>query len=356
MGPERWGPASEEWVIHLNYAADAPPQSDAEVEAAARTALGIGELPLRLHKITRWAVDAVIASAFQVGRVFLLGDAAHRHPPTGGLGLTSAIHDAQNICWKLAAVLAGDADASLLDTYEVERRPVDQRNCQRSLENALNHLTINGMVGASPDSTPEQNLAKLRRLWSGLPEDAGHRSAVLRAMRLQSMEFSELNVEYGYTYESRAVVADGSPAPEPIDDIRIYQPSTRPGHPLPHAWLENEDGHGIPIKDLVEPGRFLLIAGEDGEPWCEAARELAAEAGLPLDAVRIGHVDGDLFDPRCAWLRNRGIASDGAVLVRPDRFIGWRSATAADDPRAKLSETLVEILARPIGAAVAAAL
>jgi 2,4-dichlorophenol 6-monooxygenase len=356
MGPERWGPASEEWVIHLNYAADAPPQSDAEVEAAARTALGIGELPLRLHKITRWAVDAVIASAFQVGRVFLLGDAAHRHPPTGGLGLTSAIHDAQNICWKLAAVLAGDADASLLDTYEVERRPVDQRNCQRSLENALNHLTINGMVGASPDSTPEQNLAKLRRLWSGLPEDAGHRSAVLRAMRLQSMEFSELNVEYGYTYESRAVVADGSPAPEPIDDIRIYQPSTRPGHPLPHAWLENEDGHGIPIKDLVEPGRFLLIAGEDGEPWCEAARELAAEAGLPLDAVRIGHVDGDLFDPRCAWLRNRGIASDGAVLVRPDRFIGWRSATAADDPRAKLSEALVEILARPIGAAVAAAL
>ncbi len=354
MGPERWGPAAEEWVIHLNYAADAPPQSDAEVEAAARTALGIGELPLQIHKITRWAVDAVIASAFGVGRVFLLGDAAHRHPPTGGLGLTSAIHDAQNLCWKLAAVLAGDADPSLLDTYEAERRPIDQRNCRRSLENALNHLTINGMVGVSPDGTPEQNLANLRRLWSGLPADAEHRSAVLRAMRLQSMEFNELNVEYGYTYESNAVVADGTVAPEPIDEIRIYQPSTRPGHPLPHAWLEDEDGHGVPIKDLVEPARFLLIAGEDGEAWCEAARELAADTGLPLDALRIGHVDGDLFDPRCTWLRNRQIASDGAILVRPDRFIGWRSPTATDDPRAELSEALGQILARPIGAAVVA--
>ena len=139
MGPERWGPESEEWVIHLNYPVDCE-ESDAQVEADARRALGIGDLPMEIHKITRWAVDAVIASSFRVGRVLLLGDAAHRHPPTGGLGLTSAIHDAQNLCWKLAAVLAGHADAALLDTYEDERRPVDERNCQRSLENAVNHF------------------------------------------------------------------------------------------------------------------------------------------------------------------------------------------------------------------------
>ena len=106
MGPERWGPDSEEWVIHLNYPVDC-----ARVRRGGRgrrpPALGIGDLPMRIHKITRWSVDAVLASTFQVGRVFLLGDAAHRHPPTGGLGLTSAIHDAQNLCWKLAAVLAG---------------------------------------------------------------------------------------------------------------------------------------------------------------------------------------------------------------------------------------------------------
>ena len=86
-------------------------ETDAQVEADVRRALGIADLPMEIHKITRWSVDAVIASAFRVGRVFLVGDAAHRHPPTGGLGLTSAIHDAQNLCWKLAAVLAGNGIA-----------------------------------------------------------------------------------------------------------------------------------------------------------------------------------------------------------------------------------------------------
>jgi hypothetical protein len=96
----------------------------------------------------------------------------------------------------------------------------------------------------------------------------------------------------------------------------VYQPSTRPGAPLPHAWIDDEDGRRRPVKDLVAPGRFLLITGEHGRAWCEAARQLAAEADIPLDAVRIGHLDGDCHDPRCAWLRHRQIASDGAVLVR----------------------------------------
>ena len=311
MGPDNWGPRSEEWVIHLNYPADDPrAQSDAQVEADARRALGLPDVPMKIHKITRWSVDAVMASAFRAGRVFLLGDAAHRHPPTGGLGLTSAIHDAQNLCWKLALVLDGHASPALLDTYQDERRPADERNAQRSLENALNHFEVAAALGVDPGNTPEQNMASLRRMWSGRPEDAAHRSAALRAMRAQSMEFSELNVEYGYCYSSAAVVPDGSAAPTSADDIRVYQPGTRPGAPLPHAWIDDEDGVRRPVKDLVGPGRFLLIAGEDGGPWCQAARELAAQTGLPLDAVRIGHLDGDLFDPRCTWLRHREITSD----------------------------------------------
>jgi 2,4-dichlorophenol 6-monooxygenase len=347
MGPERWGPESEEWVIHLNYPVGCE-ESDAQVEADARRSLGIGDLPMEIHKITRWSVDAVMASSFRVGRVLLLGDAAHRHPPTGGLGLTSAIHDAQNLCWKVAAVLADHASPALLDTYEDERRPVDERNCHRSLENAVNHFATGSAVGISPENSPEENMERLRRIWSRRPEDAEQRSTVLRGMRAQSMEFSELNVEYGYTYESAAVVPDGTEPPAPVDDIRVYEPSTRPGAPLPHAWIEDDEGARLPIKDLVAPGRFLLIAGEDGGAWAEAARQLASEAGVPLDVVRIGHLDGDLYDPRGAWVRHRDIESDGAILVRPDRFIAWRAPTAADDPLGELAGAFSQVFARPV--------
>jgi 2,4-dichlorophenol 6-monooxygenase len=354
MGPERWGPDSEEWVIHLNYPADDPrAQSDERVEADVRGALGLPDAPMTIHKITRWSVDAVMASAFRVGRVFLLGDAAHRHPPTGGLGLTSAIHDAQNLCWKLAAVLAGDASPGLLDTYETERRPSDERNAQRSLENAINHFAIMDALGVSPDNSPDENWANLRRMWSGLPQDAEHRARALRALRMQSMEFNELNVEFGYSYDSAAVVPDGSSVPQPADDTRLYEPSTCPGTPLPHAWIEDEDGRRRPLNELVAPGRFLLIAGEDGGAWCDAARQLAADAGVPLDAVRIGHIDGDLFDPRCMWLRHREIGPDGAVLVRPDRFVGWRSMGGWERPIDELAQALTQILARPVRALAA---
>ncbi len=211
-------------------------------------------------------------------------------------------------------------------------------------------------------------MAQLRRMWSGRPGDAAHRSGVLRAMRAhrpgdaahrsgvlramraQSMEFSELNVEYGYRYQSAAVVPDGSVAPAPCDEIRVYQPSTRPGAPLPHGWVEDEDGHRRPVRDLLAPGRFLLIAGEDGHAWCDAARQLAAETGLPPGALRIGHLDGDYHDPRCTWLRHRQITSDGAILVRPDRFIAWRHPAGSGQPRAALAAALSQIPARPVGA------
>jgi 2,4-dichlorophenol 6-monooxygenase len=203
MGPERWGRDYEEWVIHFHYPVDCA-ESDAQVEADARKALGIGDLPTKIHRITRWSVEAVIASAFKVGRVLRLGDAAHRHPPTGGLGLTSAIPDAQSLCWKVTAVLNGYAPPALLDTYEAERRPVDQRNCQRSLENAVNHFAIGS--------------------------------------------------ELGYGYNSAAGVRDGTPAPVQLDDIRIYEPSTRPGAPLPHGWIDDEDAAAGRSRTSSSPG------------------------------------------------------------------------------------------------------
>jgi 2,4-dichlorophenol 6-monooxygenase len=349
MGPDHWGPDSEEWVFHVSYQGEGPKTlTDEQIEKNMRAALGIGDLPMKIHKITRWSVEGALATKFRDGRVFLVGDAAHRHPPTGGLGLTSGIQDAHNLCWKIAAVLKGQAEETLLDSYEAERRPVDARNIQRSMENSMAHLEMGRAFGLNPAATPDDNWVQFKRIWSAKPEDAEHRRGAMRAMRRISMEANELNVEFGYRYHSAAIVPDFSPEPEPIDDVRLYEPSTRPGSPLPHAWIDDESGNRRPLKDLVVPGRFLLIAGDEGQAWCAAAAALAAANDLPVDAVRIGHIDGDLFDPRLAWAQFRGINARGAVLVRPDRVVGWRSAGAAADAAATLAEALGKILGRTL--------
>jgi len=347
MGPDHWGPDSEEWVFHLNYdTGDTRAIDDAQVIADMKDALGLPDLAATVHVVSRWSLEGILADRFQVGRVFLVGDAAHRHPPTGGLGLNSAVHDAHNLCWKLAAVLRGAAGEQLLATYEAERRPVDGRNVQRSMENGMNHVVVGQAMGFERVANREANLAGLRRALGDAPEDRPHRRAALAALATQSMEFREHHVEYGQRYASAAIVAEDAPAP--LDDVHLYSPGTCPGAPLPHAELEDLDGVRLPVMHLVPPGWFLLIAGEQGADWCEAAAWLAERHGLPLRAVRVGHLDGDYRDPRCSWLRQREIGVDGAVLVRPDRYVGWRSLGASDDPIGALRAALASILCRPL--------
>ncbi len=350
MGPDHWGPQSEEWVFHLNYPHDDPRAlDDGKVQADMRAALGIGDHPIEIHKITRWSLEGIVASKLRIGRVFMVGDAAHRHPPTGGLGLTSAIQDAHNLAWKIAAVLDGTAGDHLLDTYDPERRSSVQRNVDRSVENALNHFAVGDALGLlEPDLDAEAAWARVRRVWSDDPADVEHRRLIDRMLASQSMEFHEHNVEHGYTYSSGAVVDDGTPEPTSVDPIRVYEPSTRPGSPLPHAWLDACGGDRVSTLHLVRPGRFLLIAGEDGLDWCEAAMAISVKADVPVDAVRVGHLDGDYRDPRCRWLRLRQIGPGGALLVRPDRFVAWRSSRAASDPVAELSAAFGAVLGRSV--------
>lgn len=347
MGPGAWGTKSKEWVVHLNYPYGDPRMTDnAAVEADLRAALGIGDHPLDIHYISNWASEGIMADRFVDGRVFLAGDAAHKHPPTGGLGLTSGMHDVQNLCWKLAAVVQGHAGEGLLSTYEAERRPVIERNVKRSLENGLQWAITGGALNISNnDMTPQQKWDYLAPFWSGKKKDEGFVKEIGELFTKHSMEFHEQNVEYGYTYTSTAVIGDGSVAATNPDDIRMYIMSTRPGHPLPHAWIESGQNSGrTSTINLVRPGRFLLIAGENGQGWCSAAKSAAEHLGVELDAVTIGHFNGDYLDPRLTWTRLREFNSEGAILVRPDRFIAWRSMGASSTATNEMQSVLKRVL------------
>jgi 2,4-dichlorophenol 6-monooxygenase len=345
MGPDHWGPRSEEWVFHMQYAPDdlEAMQHDKILQRMHAT-LGIPDFAPTVHKISTWTMEGVIADTFRVGAVFLAGDAAHRHPPTGGLGLNSAVHDVHNLCWKLAAVLDGRAGDGLLDSYETERRPVDQANIDNALANAMNHFSIDEALNLSARKTPEQNWAQLRPLWEDCPESKAKRHALNQAIASQTIEFRHHNVEFGYVYRSGAIVDDGRVAPVPVDAVRLYTPSTRPGHPMPHAWVERE-GDRMPLCELVSGGRFVLLAGETGAAWVQAAEKLAADNDIPLLAGTVGVLGADYVDARAAWLKHRETGPAGAVLIRPDRYVAFRALDMADDPASELKAALARVLA-----------
>ncbi len=347
MGPTHWGPKSEEWVFHMSYpsAAEALFDTDEKVMALLRERVGAPDFNPTVHIITRWQLVGLVAKQTKIGRVFLLGDASHRHPPTGGLGLTSAVHDVYNLCWKIAHVLDGRAGEALLGTYHPERFPAFARNVQRSVENALNHFVLTASMGITADLTPDECLRNARQLWEPGPEGDARRAAVMRAMASQSMEFKEHNVEIGFRFRSAAIVDDGTPVPANPDDIRIFEPDTRPGSPLPHAWVERE-GERKALRQVSPPGSFTLIAGENGDSWCQAAEAAARARGIDLKALRLGHAEGDWLDPRLAFIRLREFGPEGAILVRPDRVIAWRSMGAAPDAERLIGAALDQVLAR----------
>jgi 2,4-dichlorophenol 6-monooxygenase len=346
MGPDHWGTKSEEWVFHIGYQYGDPDAGDQEKAVSRmKTLLGMPDLDAEIHAVSVWTMEGVIADRFRDGRVFVVGDAAHKHPPTSGLGLNSAVHDVQNLCWKLAEVLAGRAEDGLLDTYEAERRPVIERNIANSVTCTRNRIAFEATLGVSPENTGEQNWRELDIIWDeSHPEHQERLHIVTNGLAAQAVEFRHHGLEYGFSYESAAVVDDGTPAVVPIDAVRLYEPSTKPGHPLPHAMVSRR-GRIFPLQNLTHSGKFVLIAGEDGAAWLEAARKIAENTGIPLDAVTVGADDAQLVDVRFAWLRKRQITRQGAVLVRPDRFVGFRATGAVDDPTATLISALRQILA-----------
>jgi 2,4-dichlorophenol 6-monooxygenase len=339
LGPGRWGAGSPQWSLSMAYRTGDPALGDRDgLVERARQLLGVPGLAMTVHAVSHWQFEGVVAERFRAGRVFLAGDAAHRHPPTGGLGLNTAIGDVANLAWKIAAVLTGHASESLLDSYEAERLPVAARNVEHSLRNAGRHGPVAAALGLKAGLTDEAGWAEIAMWASDTAEGARRRAAATKAVAHNAEDYSQLNIEAGFAYESGAVIPDGTPPPRGHASATEFEPTARPGHHIPHVWLDRA-GERVSTSDLVAPAGLTLFVDTAGAgPW---RRAVEAVTDVPLTVVEIG---GVLTDASRQWAAVRGTGPDGALLVRPDRHVAWRAATAPADPAAELAAALGRLL------------
>lgn len=344
LGPKRFGRHSEEWMFHFSFRPDDPSRfEETSLLPRMRELLKISDLSPDIIAIGHWTVEGVLVDRYRFGRVLLAGDAAHRHPPTTGLGLNSAIQDAHNLTWKLAAVVKDQAHDSLLDSYEAERRPVAAANIQWALMTFQNHQLTDAGIGLVRGDA-ELSHANFRRFFANDAEGRTRRARLEQIMQVQRMEWQAHDIELGYHYELGAVVPDGTPAPERDPLGQTYVPTTRPGHRLPHAWIER-NGQRLSTLDLVQPGRFALLVDRTGMRWAEAARALVARDGLPLDVIEISD-EADVCDTDRQWRNLREVSAEGAVLVRPDQHVAWRARGSQEQPEAVLQSVFARLLRR----------
>ncbi len=343
MGPT-WGRHSEQWVVHFGFAVtdDTRFQED-KLLLRVRELLKIPDLDMKVHRISHWIIERVLADKYRVGNVFIAGDAAHRRPPTTGLGLNTGIEDALNLSWKLALALKSNADSEkLLDSYEQERRPIGERNADWGLFTFENSAVINaalGLVAGQKDS----NKARFEALFADSLTGRSIKAQVMKMIESQSVEFGAHAIELGFTYPHGVSIARSSTESSQVDPLgQEYFPSTHPGHRLPHAWLMDFDDRVVSTHDLVGPKvSFLLLTDDLGQEWAIAAKRMAIQHGVTIVIAQIGETLKDITD-QCYGVKQ--VKDGGAILVRPDNFVGWRSSGPSKANGWELEEAFAELL------------
>jgi putative polyketide hydroxylase len=304
----------ENWVFHAPWHPERGETleefTDERCVAHIRRAVGVADLDVQVTGKAPWHAAQRVARSYRAGRVFLAGDSAHEMSPTGAFGSNTGIQDAHNLAWKLAAVLGGWAGEGLLDTYDAERRPVAEATSARAAARSVEH--------SHPGFAP--------------PPGAG--GAPQRGI---------LNVALGYRYPQGAVV--GADPATPVVPERLDL-SGEPGSRAPHLPVRHR-GEEISTLDLYERSFVLLSDADDPNGWHEAAIRLAEEMSIPLTSYRVGNGPDAELTPEgdTDWSAAHGTTPTGAVLVRPDGFVAWRSSEPVPDAERALRQVLTTLLA-----------
>ncbi len=347
-GSSLWAPVAmfrmvkpwTQWLVALMVppTVDAPDPSVEEIETRLRELVGVPDIAIKILSVSKWWVNDVVAQYYSDGRIYCMGDAVHRHPPTNGLGSNTCVQDAFNLAWKLAYVLKGWAAPSLLDTYNEERQPVGRQIVARANQSMGQNHQIWDLLGAGMVSAPADG-DHLEVF------DTPQGRAALRAAVNQShYEYHAHGVEMNRAYVSSAVVPDGSDLVYERDPELFYQPSGRPGACLPHVWLgQRHPSPKLSTLDVAGKQRFTLLIGPGGEAWRKAAAQVAQRTGVYIEVAGIGPFL-DYEDLYGRWGETAGVDEGGCVLVRPDLYIAWRSASMQDDPTTALHGVMNTLL------------
>ncbi|MFE0020335.1 FAD-dependent monooxygenase [Amycolatopsis sp. NPDC059021] len=335
-----------EWIMSIIYSGEqGKPELDEETALGyARGMIGDPAVDVRVKAISNWSVDRALAAEFRKGRVFLAGDSAHRHPPPNGLGSNTGMQDAYNLAWKLAMVVRGQAGDELLDSYQTERKPVASAVLEQTMQSLRYMDPMITALGVQPDQSAEEMWERIAELSAATERGRARRRELREAVRLQQYHYNCHGAEAGHRYTDGALVAAGSP-PVPDRDERLYfRADTYPGSPVPHAWLEHL-GTPLSTVDVVGNGVFTLVTGIGGQPWVQAAEQVARKLGIPLSSAVVGHHE-QYHDTYGDWAALRDIDDTGCLLVRPDRRIAWRARELAADPAGELATVLLRVLRR----------
>lgn len=332
-----WGYDINEGVAHVDKA---------YAEGVARDLIGDPDIEIEITSVSTWTVNNCYAARAHKGRVFCMGDAIHRHPPSNGLGSNTSIQDSFNLAWKLAMVVRGQAGPGLLDTYSDERAPVAKQIVTRANQSIEEFGPIFGALGLLDSIDPVKMQQNMDARCDDTDEAEKQRDAIRKAIAFKVYEFDAHGVEMNQRYRSDAIVTDGQPEPAFAKDAELhYQPTTWPGARLPHVWVFGADGRKVSTLDLAGKGRFAVLTGIGGQGWIEAARTVGGDLGIDIACHTIGPRQ-QWQDFTGDWARASEVRDSGVVLVRPDHHVAWRAEAKVADPAAELRRVLKSILAR----------